>query len=87
MFNTEASMKTYKDFTDDVNGQIVGGNYGQCWVTYQGRKQGSTGWPATKDEAEAHCNGVLERIKRECGELFSMIYPDKQGWQFHFSGV
>jgi len=30
---------------DDVNGEIFGGNYGQAWVTYEGRKQGGTVYP------------------------------------------
>jgi hypothetical protein len=80
-------MKTYKDFTDDVSGQIIGGEYGQCWVTYQGRKQGNTGYPANEVEADSFCQAVIDRIKNECGEVFSMIYPDKNGWKFHFDGI
>ena len=71
---------------DDVNGQIVGGDYGQCWVTYDGRKQGPTKYPANEVEAELMCMGIIDSIKYECGSVFQDIYP-KDAWQFHFDGV
>lgn len=80
-------MSTYKDFTDDVNGTIIGGDYGMCWVTYQDRKQGKTNYPANKVEAEQMCSCVVEEIKKDCGEAFNMIYPDKDAWKFHFDGI
>ena len=72
---------------DDVNGQIIGGDYGLCWVTYEGRKQGSTGFPTNEIEAERFCLGVVERIKIDCGEHFGTIFPNKDGWKFHFDGI
>jgi hypothetical protein len=74
-------------FTDDVNGVLVGGDYGQCWVTYQGRKQGSTGYPSNEVEADNFCQAIIDQIKAECGSVFIDIYPDKSGWKFHFDGV
>jgi len=72
---------------DDVNGQIIGGDYGLCWVTYEGRKQGSTGFPTNEIEAERFCQRVVERIKIDCGEHFGTIFPNKDGWKFHFDGI
>ena len=71
---------------DDVNGQIVGGDYGQCWVTYEGRKQGPTKYPKNKAQAEEFCASIVESIKADCGQVFSYIYPN-DAWEFHFDGV
>ena len=72
---------------DDVNGQIIGGDYGLCWVTYEGRKQGATGFPTNEVEAESFCQRVVERIKIYCGEHYGAIYPNEGGWMFHFDGI
>lgn len=80
-------MTTYKDFTDDVNGNIVGGNFGMCWVSYHGRKQGQIMYPSSKEVAESMCQGVVNRIKEECGDVFNVIYEDNGAWKFHFDGV
>ena len=71
---------------DDVNGQIVGGDFGQCWVTYDGRKQGSTKYPRHEAEAYAFCESIVQSIKDDCGVVFKDIYP-KDAWQYHFDGV
>ena len=72
---------------DDVNGQIIGGDYGLCWVTYEGRKQGATGFPTNEVEAESFCQRVVERIKIDCGEHYGAIYPNEGGRMFHFDGI
>jgi hypothetical protein len=72
---------------DDVNGVIVGSDYGQCWVTYQGRKQGPIMYPRDEVEADNFCQGIVEDIKKDCGSVFIDIYPDTKGWMFHFDGV
>lgn len=71
---------------DDVLGQIIGGDYGQAWVTYEGRKQGETCYPSTYPEADAMCTAIVDRIKKDCGQVFKDIYP-KEAWMFHFDGV
>lgn len=71
---------------DDVSGQIVGGNYGQAWVTYEGRKQGPTCYPTSYHEADEMCSSIVARIKSECGYAFKEIYP-KEAWMFHFDGI
>lgn len=71
---------------DDVNGQIIGGDYGQAWVTYEGRQQGKMNYPYNECEAYAMCDAVVESIKKDCGEAFKLIYPN-QSWKFHFDGV
>lgn len=72
---------------DDVNGVIVGGDYGQCWITYEGRKQGKTMYPCDETEALEMCTNEKTRIKAECGEAFTMIYPNARAWTYHFDGI
>ncbi len=72
---------------EDVSGEIIGGDYGQAWVTYCGRKQGKTCYPRNEVEAYAQCDEIVEEIKAKCGiDLFKEIYP-LQKWVYHFDGV
>lgn len=71
---------------EDVNGDIVGAYYGQCWLTYDGRKQGQTFYCLTESEGEKQLLQKIEEIKNDCGDVFKDIYPD-QKWVFHFDGV
>lgn len=70
-------------FDDDVNGQIIGGNYGVAWLTYKGRRQGQTVHEETELAAIAKLEQQLEEKKVECGKAFAMIYPDKNGWRIN----
>lgn len=72
---------------DDINGQIIGDDYGQCWVTYQGRMQGQVMYATDYPEADALCYQTVERIRSDCGDVFYLIYPDKNAWTFHFDGI
>lgn len=73
---------------DDVNGTIIGGEYGQCWVTYEGRKQGNTMYPSNEIEADTMCQAIIDGYKAESDDfVFNLIYPNKDGWKFHFDGV
>ena len=78
-----------KQFTDDVNGIIISGNYGQCCVTYQGRQQGSTCYPETIEQAQFMCQSILDEIKKDSVNdfIFKTIYPDVDGWKFNFNGI
>jgi len=78
--------KTFSPF-DDVNGVIIGGDYGRAWVTYEGRKQGRVCYPQTEIEAWQMCDSVVENIKKEYGEAFDMIYPDSSAWKYHFDNI
>lgn len=71
---------------DDVNGVIIGGDYGQCWVTYDGRKQGDIMYAQDYPEADAMCSSVVEQLKAELGDNFKLIYPLEK-WRFHFDGI
>lgn len=71
---------------DDVNGVIVGGNYGMAWVTYDGRKQGNTVYPKNEVEADSMLNAIIEKMKLEYGDTFRMIFPE-QKWKYHFEGL
>lgn len=72
---------------DDVNGQIIGGDYGRAWVTYKGRKQGQTCYPANEIEAVAQCEAIVEDIKTRMGTAFRDIFSDSDGWKFHLDGI
>jgi len=72
---------------DDTNGQVIGGEYGQAWLTYEGRKQGATIYPASREQANAELAARLNEIKADCGEAFRAIYPKANCWQFHYSGI
>lgn len=76
-------MSSIKHDYDVVNGQIIGGEYGKAWVTYDGRQQGKMCYPCNYAEADAMCNSVIERIKKECGDAFKHIYPDEK-WAFNY---
>lgn len=71
---------------DEVNGVIVGGDFGMCWVTYDGRKQGKTCYPRNEAEAYSMCNEIKDRINRECWQVFKDIFP-LDSWMFHFDGI
>jgi hypothetical protein len=72
---------------DDVNGAIIGGDYGRAWVTYCGRKQGPACYPCNEAEAYQMCNEIKEKIKVDCGDAFAMIYRNADGWMFNFEGI
>ena len=82
-FDKGDGMQTF----DDINGQVVGGDYGQCWVTYEGRKQGKTMYANDYPEADAACWTVINRLQNELGENFRSIFPNDKGWKFHFDGI
>ena len=71
---------------DDTNGQVIGGDYGQAWVTYDGRQQGAMVYPATRSQADKLMDGIVQDIKEECGNAFTAIYPEKK-WKYHYSGI
>lgn len=76
---------TFNNF-DDVNGTIIGEEYGQCWVTYDGWQQGDIMYARDYPEADAMCCSVIERLKAELGDNFKVIYPLEK-WKFHFDGI
>jgi hypothetical protein len=40
-------------------------------------------YPQTRAEADAMCESVVEGIKKDCGDVFKLIYPDEK-WAFHY---
>lgn len=71
---------------DDVNGQVIGGDYGIAWVTYDGRQQGGKIYPETRLEADLLLNEIIQGIKEDCGRVFAEIYPAEK-WKYHYSGI
>ena len=74
-------MKT--SLHDDVNGQIVGRDYLQCRLTYEGRQQ-KTFYAETEEQALA----IATRLKREklsaCGAAVMDIYPN-DSWELQIA--
>ena len=73
----------FKDFTDDVNGQIIGTYYQQAFLTYEGRKQGPTMYVESDDEANQAGQAYIEEQKKAFGSVFDIIYPNKS-WAIKF---
>ena len=73
-----------KTFTDDVNGQIIGGDYVAAWVSYEGRKQGRTIYAENQKQAEQMLTRIVLDIQDELGDSFKLIYPKKE-WDFNYS--
>lgn len=73
----------FKDFTDDVSGQIVGAFYQQAFLTYEDRKQGPTMYVKTDDEAKKLAQLYINDQREELGDAFAMIYPNN-AWQVKF---
>lgn len=77
-------MQSYKDFTDDVSGSIVGTYVQQAFITYEGRKQGPTLYVKTDEEAKQMASEYIAQKRKEFGEAFSMIYPKQDAWEVKF---
>jgi hypothetical protein len=71
---------------DDVDGQIIGGFFGDCWLTYDGRKQGPTMYAQDQDTAKILLNNLQGQIKASCGSVYRDIYP-AQLWAHNFRGI
>jgi hypothetical protein len=71
---------------EEVNGQIIGGDYGQCWLTYDGRKQGPTLYARSAVTAREALAAEHRRIKDECGAAYADIYPAPL-WAHNFRGI
>ena len=37
--------------------------------------------------ADALCVGVIKRLQDNLGDNFFIVYPNKNGWKFHFDGI
>ena len=80
-------MYTKDTYFEDVNGEIIGGEYGECWITYEDRPQCKRQYVQSRDEADSVCQALLDEIRLECGQVFHDIYPNKKGWKFHSTCV
>lgn len=74
---------TYKDFSDDVSGQVIGAFVQQAFLTYEGRKQGPAMYVKTDAEAKELAQAYINNQRQEFGDAFSMVYPNKS-WQIKF---
>lgn len=75
----------HKNYIDDVRGQIIGGDYGEAWLTYEGRKQSETFHAMNETEAVNMAkNWMKEQKERGC---FYEIWPNKNGWRLCMEGI
>ena len=71
---------------DDPIGQIIGEYYGECWLTYEGRKQGPTMYARSAVTAQELLAAEHARIKAKCGQAYRDIYP-APSWAHNFRGI
>ena len=62
------------DYTDDIGGIMIGGDYWNWQLYYEGRPQ-SQRYPADGEKEAIEAGKVeYEKIKVECGKVFDDIY-------------
>lgn len=69
---------------EDVSGQIVGGEYVQGAVYYDGRKQGRCLYGRTDEELRRQADAFIAEKREECGQAFAMIWP-KPLWELRIA--
>lgn len=62
-------------YEEEVNGVVVGRYLLICSLRYDGRKQGSTIYAETEDEAKRVAEDRKAEILRECGVAARDIFP------------
>ena len=67
------------DFTDDVNGQIIGGDHVTGQLYYEDRPQRSQLYADDTDALRRQAADTLAQIKQECRHAFAEIYP-RDAW-------
>lgn len=69
------------NYSDDVNGTVIGTMYMQGAVFYDGRKQGKTLYAESDAELRNKANEYFAELKKECGEAFTAIYPNVRAFE------
>lgn len=72
---------TYADFTDDVNGQVIGAILMRGKIFYDGRSQGQDIYTETEVELRTMANDAYKAIKTQAGRAFELIYPNVKAWE------
>lgn len=62
-------------YVEEVNGHVVGRYQLICSLRYDGRKQGSTIYAETEEEAKRVAEDRKAEIIRECGAAACDIFP------------
>lgn len=62
-------------YEEEVSGVVVGRYLLICSLWYDGRKQASTIYAETEDEAKRVAEDMIAGIIRECGAAARDIYP------------
>ena len=72
---------------ESVNGQCIGDIYAtRCALYYDGRRQREDIFAENQKQGEAQAIEMLEEIKKDCGNAFLDIYPEKK-WEVRFFDV
>lgn len=71
-------------YEEEVNGCIVGPYMLTGTLRYDGRQQGKVLYCETESQLIAEADSMLSDIKRQCGPVFDLIYPqDKWELRIH----
>lgn len=72
--------KTYRDFSEDVNGQVIGSFYFQGILFYDGRSQSQPFYALSEEKIKETGEKIIQEKKTEFGEIFKEIWP-KNSWE------
>jgi hypothetical protein len=67
------------NYTDDVNGQVIGAVMSVGWLTYEGRKQGQTLYAESEDALQRKAAEVKASMLRDGAA--HLIWPDNAAWK------
>jgi hypothetical protein len=71
-------IKFGHEITDAV---IIGGDFNQAALFYNGRKQGHDLYGDTDSEIIGKAKALRQELLEQCGTVASRIYPDNSQWE------
>ena len=71
------------DFTDDVRGSIIGGDFQSGRLYYDGRPQGPSLSADTTDDLIVRGNAAYQAIKEDYPNdfTFKLVFPKTEAWE------
>ena len=73
------------EFTDDIDGTIIGGDYVTGQLCYETRPQGRQLYADDAAGLRIEAGNLLRQIKADCGRVFADIYPHDE-WTLRIHG-
>jgi len=71
---------------DDVNGEIIGGDFCSGRLFYDGRPQVERIFSDTEENLKTELLAELSRIKQESGDVYYLIYPANT-WEIRIDAI